>query len=71
MNITRTRYGKIQNYKGLDGTLQVLKVRRELEEEIFNRLNITKIKVDNSSYNKNDYKQVLESILSEYYKSTN
>lgn len=51
--------------------LQVLKARRELEEEIFNRLNITKIKVDNSSYNKNDYKQVLEGILSEYYKTTN
>ncbi|WP_312150159.1 hypothetical protein [Paenibacillus odorifer] len=68
---TNQGYGKTQNYKGLDGTLQVLKARRELEEEIFTRLNITKIKVDNSSYNKNDYKQVLEGILSEYYKSTN
>jgi hypothetical protein len=68
---TNQGYGKKQNYKGLEGTLQVLKARRELEEEIFNRLNITKIKVDNSSYNKNYYKQVLEGILSKYFKSTN
>ncbi|MBU9707598.1 hypothetical protein KSP24_11740 [Paenibacillus sp. AK121] len=68
---TNQGYGKKQNYKGLEGTLQVLKARRELEEKIFNGLNITKIKVDNSSYNKNDYKQVLKGILSNYYKQTN
>jgi len=68
---TSQGYGKKQSYKGLEGTLQVLKARRELEEEIFNGLHIAKKKVDNSSYHINDYKQVLVGILSEYFDSTN
>jgi hypothetical protein len=42
LNIIRTKdMEKKQNFKGLEGTLQVLKSRRELEEEIFNGLSIT------------------------------
>ncbi|KRE31630.1 hypothetical protein [Paenibacillus sp. Soil522] len=68
---TNQGFGKKQGYNGLEGTLQVLKARRELEEEIFNGINIAKKKVDNSSYDINDYKQVLVGILSEYFSSTN
>lgn len=63
---TNQGFGKKQGYNGLEGTLQVLKARRELEEDIFNRLHIAKKKVDNSTYNMNDYKQGFEGILSEY-----
>ncbi len=66
---TNQGFGKKQGYNGLEGTLQVLKARRELEEEIFNGINIAKKKVDNSSYDINDYKQVLVGILSEYFSS--
>lgn len=68
---TNQGFGKKQGYDGLEGTLQVLKARKELEEEIFNDINIAKKKVDNSSYDLNDYKQVLVGILSEYFSSTN
>ncbi|MEF3353274.1 hypothetical protein PV403_08805 [Paenibacillus sp. GYB006] len=63
---TNQGFGKKQGYNGLEGTIQVLKARREWEEDIFNRLNIAKKKVDNSTYNRNDYKQRLEGILSEW-----
>lgn len=63
---TNQGYGKQQGYKGLEGTIQVLKARREWEEEIYNRLNIAKKKVDNTAYNRNDYKPCLEGILSEW-----
>lgn len=68
---TSQGYGKKQSYKGLDGTLQILKARRELEEEIFNGVNIAKKKVDNSSYDISEHKQVLAGILSAYFSSTN
>ncbi|KGE18714.1 hypothetical protein [Paenibacillus wynnii] len=68
---TNQGFGKKQGYHGLEGTLQVLKARRELEEEIFNGIKIAKKKVDNSSYDKNEYKQVLVGILSEYFSLTN
>ncbi|MGG4146831.1 hypothetical protein ABEW34_27345 [Paenibacillus algorifonticola] len=35
---TNQEFGKIFGYIGLEGTLQVLKARRELEEEIFNNI---------------------------------
>ena len=63
---TNQGFGKKQGYNGLEGTIQVLKARREWEEDIFNCLNIAKQKVDNSTYNRNDYKQRLEGILSEW-----
>ncbi|MFC5703277.1 hypothetical protein ACFPVX_18475 [Cohnella faecalis] len=68
---TNQGYGKERGYSGLEGTLQVLKARKKLEEEIFVGMKIAKKKVDNSSYDINDYKQVLLGILSEYFISTN
>jgi hypothetical protein len=65
---TNQGYGRNQGYKGLEGTLQVLHARRELENGIFNRLKIAKKKVDNSSYNKKDYKELLAGILTGYFR---
>ncbi|GGG09594.1 hypothetical protein GCM10010912_62580 [Paenibacillus albidus] len=67
---TNQGYGKEQGYKGLEGTLQVLKARRMLEEEILNGIKITKQKVNNSPAHIDNYKQLLWGILSEYLGTT-
>lgn len=64
---TKQGFGKKQGYTGLEGTLQVLGARRELEEFIFSSVAIAKRKVNNSSYDLNAYKQVLAGIVSEYF----
>ena len=45
-------YGKSQALTGLDGTIQILQARRVLETEIYKRLKINKMRVDNSRYDK-------------------
>ncbi|UHA75891.1 hypothetical protein [Paenibacillus sp. 481] len=60
---TNQGYGKKHGYKGLEGTLQVLKARKHVEDEIFNGLTIAKKKVDNSSFHLAEYKQVLAGCL--------
>lgn len=67
---TNQGYGKEHGYKGLEGTLQVLEARRTLEQEILDGINIAKQKVNNSSFDINDYKQRLRGILSEYTGTT-
>ncbi len=52
---------------GLEGTLQVLKARRELEEEIYNNINIAKEKANNSACDLNVFKQVVVKILTEHF----
>ncbi|KAA8787241.1 hypothetical protein EC604_25750 [Paenibacillus amylolyticus] len=64
---TNQGYGKKFGYIGLEGTLQVLKARRELEKDIFNNINIAKETANNSSYDLNVYKQVLVKILTEHF----
>lgn len=66
---TNQGYGKIQGYEGLEGTLRVLKARREWEEEIYNGLALAKKQVDNSSYDINEYKEVIAGILTGYFGS--
>jgi hypothetical protein len=66
---TNQGYGARQGYHGLEGALQVLKARSELEAEIFNSLAIAKHKVDNSAYDLNGYKQVLAKIIGEHFNS--
>ncbi|MNI66763.1 hypothetical protein D3C73_1223540 [compost metagenome] len=68
---TNHGYGKKHGHAGLEGTLQVLQARRQLEAEIFNGLKIAKKKVNNSSYDLNEYKQVLAGILSDYFSTAN
>jgi hypothetical protein len=62
---TNQGYGKINGYQGLEGTIKVLQARRELEEEIIKGLSIGKLKVDNSSYNRTEYKQTLADCIAE------
>ncbi|KWX79599.1 hypothetical protein AMQ84_06560 [Paenibacillus riograndensis] len=64
---TTQGYGKKHGHTGLEGTLQVLQARRKLEAEIFSGLKIAKQKVNNSSYDINEYKQVIAEILSQYF----
>ncbi|MBP2116294.1 hypothetical protein [Paenibacillus silagei] len=45
---TAQGYGLRQGHEGLEGTLQVLEARRELEEKIYNGLTIAKKKANNS-----------------------
>ncbi len=68
---TTQGYGKKHGHSGLEGTLQVLQARRKLEAEIFNGLKTAKKKVNNSSYDLNEYKQVLAGILSDYFSTAN
>ncbi|KQY88006.1 hypothetical protein ASD24_26500 [Paenibacillus sp. Root52] len=64
---TNQGFGLDHGYHGLEGTLQVLKARRELEENIFNDLGIAKEKVNNSSYDVDAYKQRLVKILAAHF----
>ncbi|ASA22289.1 hypothetical protein [Paenibacillus donghaensis] len=63
---TTQGFGKNRGYSGLEGTLQVLKHRLELEQRIYESLDLAKIKVDNSAYDRKHYKDVLTGLLSAY-----
>mgnify|MGYP001283810845 CR=1 FL=1 len=62
---TNQGYGKLQGHSGLEGTIQVLKARSELEQIIFNRLPIAKVKINNSSFDRDQYKRALKGIITE------
>ncbi|ANF97825.1 hypothetical protein [Paenibacillus bovis] len=63
---TQQGLGKAKGYYGLGGTIQVLEERKNIELEIFDLLNISKAKIDNSEYNiktcKEDITKILKSI---------
>ena len=63
---TKQGYGLRQGHQGLDGTLRVLEARLKLEAIIYNRINMHKIKVNNSSYDLPAYKQDLAGRLAAY-----
>ncbi|WP_339313103.1 hypothetical protein [Paenibacillus sp. FSL M7-0896] len=63
---TKQGYGFKQGHQGLEGTLKVLEARLKLEEIIYNRINMHKIKVNNSSYDLLAYKQDLAGRLAGY-----
>ncbi|MDF9844352.1 MULTISPECIES: hypothetical protein [unclassified Paenibacillus] len=65
---TNQGYGARQQHSGLEGTLQVLKARKQLEEDIYSGLTIAKHKVDNSAFDSLGYRQVIAGILEQYYK---
>lgn len=56
---TTQGYGKINGYTGLDGTMKVLEARRDIENEIFDRLKINKVKINNSQYELSKYKSMI------------
>lgn len=56
-------YGKEHNVTGLEGTLEVLKARNELEKHIFEELEMEKVKVNNSQFDNEKYKKELTDAL--------
>ncbi|NHM32154.1 hypothetical protein [Neobacillus terrae] len=62
---TSQGYGLKNGVHGLEGTLAVLKARKELEKKIFESLNIKKVKLDNSLFNQENHKERLSGILNE------
>lgn len=60
---TNQGYGKEHGYTGLDGTIQVLKARAELEHEILDMLEIKKVSINNSSYDFNTCRSELTHII--------
>lgn len=53
---TNQGYGKIHGAEGIEGTIEVLEARKQLESSIFNALAIKKIKIDNTQYDKDSHK---------------
>jgi hypothetical protein len=56
----------LNHLAGVEGTIKVLKARRELELEILNELSIRKSIVDNSSFEKNIHKNAIEALLNNH-----
>lgn len=66
---TSQGYGAQQGYQGLEGALQVLKARKELEAEIVSGLAMDRYRVDNSAYDLSGYRQALAKILADHFSS--
>lgn len=64
---TNQGYGARHQCSGLEGTIQVLKARQELEADIYSSLTIAKHRADNSAFDSEGYKQVIGGILEEYF----
>lgn len=60
---TTQGYGSTQPYKGVEGTIEVLRARGELEQEILSRLGLNKVIIDNSRFDIEQLKQVLAEVL--------
>lgn len=56
-------FGNNQAYEGMDGTIEVLKARREWEQEILSSLKINKMIIDNSLFDTKQLKQALAEVL--------
>ncbi|MBS4174107.1 hypothetical protein [Bacillus sp. FJAT-49736] len=56
---TNQGFGKMNGYSDIDGTINVLEARRELESEIFDKLNITKTRINNSQYEAAKYRTMI------------
>lgn len=63
---TNQGYGQKENLKGLNGTIEVLKHRQSVEEEIFDKLQMEKYIINNSNYSENETKQKIKNILKEH-----
>lgn len=60
---TKQGYGLDNNLKGIEGVIEVLKVRSNFEKEIYDSLNITKYKIDNSAFDLELLKERINSII--------
>lgn len=52
-------YGKHHGLEGVEGTLQVLEARRELEHRISDKLGLHKELINNSLYDQETYRSML------------
>lgn len=64
---TEREFGKTKKMKGIDGTIEVLNLRKKLEMEIFDLLNMEKFIVDNSLYDYDKTKVEVSNILNKYF----
>lgn len=60
---TNQGIGKEKKLEGVEGTIEVLKLRKKLEIEIFNRLDMKKMILDNSSYNGTMVKKKMHELM--------
>jgi hypothetical protein len=60
---THQGYGKQNHLSGEEGTIKVLKARRQAEEEILKKLTIRKTIINNSAYDEHSHKIALENFL--------
>lgn len=60
---TQQGYGMKNHLSGEDGTIKVLKARRQAEEEILKSLSIQKAILNNSGYDKSAHRAALENLL--------
>ncbi|WP_042197100.1 hypothetical protein [Paenibacillus camerounensis] len=67
---TNQGYGAQHQYSGIEGTLQVLKARQQLEAEIYSSLTIAKHKADNSAFDNEGHKQRISEILNVCFNTT-
>jgi Cdc6-like AAA superfamily ATPase len=60
---TNQGYGLNNNLKGIEGVIEVLRARNNLEKEIYDSLNLTKYKINNSEFNLKLLKEKINSII--------
>jgi hypothetical protein len=60
---TNQGYGKIHGAEGIEGTIEVLEARKQLESSIFNVLAINKVKIDNTKFDKDSHKNRITEVL--------
>lgn len=58
--------GKEMHAEGMEGTIQVLEKRKQLELQIYEQLTMNKVKLNNTSYNRESAKSQIRSILQTY-----
>lgn len=61
---TNQGYGKEHHHSGVNGTIKVLEARRNLELELFDNLNMKKEKINNTKYEIDSYRSLIEATLS-------
>lgn len=60
---TNQGLGQAQGYQGVEGTVQVLQERKKLESKIYGLLQMDKVWLDNSDYDREACRHKLEKIL--------
>lgn len=60
---TNQGYGLYNNLKGIEGVIEVLNVRNNFEKAIYDSLNLTKYKINNSEFNIDLLKERIDSII--------